>query len=180
MTSRLAEMVKHVPAEFNTIIHGDCWLNNLLFKFNNQGEFEDMRFIDFQLTRFGNPSADLLNFLITSVNIEHKLKHFDYFIYYYHAQLVEHLKILDYKASMPTLKELQISLLKNGLWAVISSFMALPIVLLDPTEAATTDNLMGDGASGDNFKHLLYTNKRYQKYLKQLLPWLDYRGYLEV
>ncbi|KAH8417045.1 hypothetical protein KR222_001857, partial [Zaprionus bogoriensis] len=180
LKNKLPELTKYDPAEFNALIHGDCWLNNLLFKFNDQGEIDDMLFVDFQLPRFGNPSADLLNFLITSVNIDHKLRHFDYFIYFYHTQLVEHLQILDYKQRVPTLRELHMNLQKYGIWAIISIFMALPVVLLDPTEAATLDNLLSDTEAGDKFKDLLYTNKRYQMYLEQILPWLHNRGYLEA
>lgn len=179
-TKRIPDMGKINPTEFNTIVHGDCWINNFLFKLNNQGEFEDMRFVDFQLLRFCNPSADLLNFLITSVNIEHKLKHFDFFVYYYHSQLVEHLKILGYEAPVPTLRGLHINLLHSSMWVIVSSIMALPIVISDPSEAATTDNLVGDNASGDAFKNLLYSNKRYKMYMEQLLPWLDCRGYLDL
>jgi len=53
------------------------------------------------------------------------------------------------------------------------------VVLLDPSESATFDNFLGDSEAGVNFKNSLYGNKRYQRYIERILPWLENRGYLE-
>ncbi|XP_030240310.1 uncharacterized protein LOC108654367 isoform X2 [Drosophila navojoa] len=174
------EMGMPKPDEFNVINHGDCWVNNFLFKFDESGKVHDMLFVDFQNPRYGHPSQDLLYFIMTSVNISYKLTHFDYFIKYYHDQLVEHLKLLDYKERVPKLVELQIETYKYGSWAIMPCYMVLPVVLLDPTESATFENFLGDSETGANFKKLMYTNKRYKRYIEQILPWLDNRGLLEI
>ncbi|KAH8417044.1 hypothetical protein KR222_001856, partial [Zaprionus bogoriensis] len=158
------------PNEFNVINHGDCWINNLLFKYGTQGELIDIIFVDFQLPKYGHPSADLLNFIMTSVHIDHKLKEFDFFIKYYHDNLIEHLSLLGYEERMPTLRELHSLLFKYGIWAITASVMVLPIVLLDPHE---------EGLTGSSSKNQLYTNARYKAYIEQILPWLDNRGFLD-
>ncbi|KAI6222701.1 putative oxidoreductase dhs-27 [Aphelenchoides besseyi] len=52
-----------LPQEYgaNTLIHGDCWINNLLLKQNSDGTAtnEISRIIDFQLSFSGNPLFDL-------------------------------------------------------------------------------------------------------------------------
>lgn len=49
-------------------------------------------------------------------------------------------------------------------------------VLCDPTDTANIDNFVGVSEDGDKFKEMLYSNERYVKYLKVVLPWLCYRG----
>ncbi|KAH8417043.1 hypothetical protein KR222_001855 [Zaprionus bogoriensis] len=168
------------PNDFNVVIHGDCWVNNLLFKTGPNDELIDMVFVDFQNLRYGHPLADLLYFIFTSVNLEHKLKDFDFFLKYYHDQLIEHLQVLEYKERMPTLTDFHIQLYKYGAFAMMGTYMVLPVVLLDPTDTATLDNFISDNEAGAEFKTLMYTSKRFKQHIAQILPWLDNRGLLET
>ncbi|XP_062124982.1 uncharacterized protein LOC133838049 [Drosophila sulfurigaster albostrigata] len=170
----------HDPNEFNVINHGDSWVNNLLFKIALNGDLSEMLFVDFQNPHYGHPFGDLVYFIMTSVHIDYKLKHFDYFIKYYHDQLIEHLELLEYTERKPKLWELHMQLSKHASWAITAVYMVLPVVLLDPTESATFENFFADTESGSDFKNLMYSNKRYQHYIEQILPWLDNRGLLET
>ncbi|EDW14078.2 uncharacterized protein LOC6572510 [Drosophila mojavensis] len=174
------EMSMPKADEFNVINHGDCWVNNFLFKFDQSGKVQDMLFVDFQNPRYGHPTQDLLYFIMTSVDISYKLTYFDYFVKYYHDQLVKHLKLLDYKERVPKLMELQMETYKYGGWSIMACYLVLPLVLLDPTESATFDNFFGDSEAGANFKKQMYTSTRYKRYIEQILPWLDNRGLLEI
>ncbi|XP_017874662.1 PREDICTED: uncharacterized protein LOC108621705 [Drosophila arizonae] len=168
MSSKFLSLSVFDDSEFNVINHGDCWINNLLFKFDTDGNLKDMKFVDFQLPKYGHPSTDLLNFLMSSVHIDYKLTDFDYFIKYYHDQLIEHLKLLKYKDRLPTLSELHMQLYKYGIWAITASVMVLPIVLLDQSEEPM------------EYKSQLYTNVRYKENIEQIMPWLDNRGLLDL
>lgn len=48
--------------------------------------------------------------------------------------------------------------------------------LLDPTEIAGTENLIANTEDGIQFKMQLYSNPRYRKHMKLILPWLYNRG----
>ncbi|KAH8307732.1 hypothetical protein KR044_011489 [Drosophila immigrans] len=170
LSHRFLKLSTYDPNEFNVINHGDCWINNLLFKFGPNKELVDMIFVDFQLPKYGHPSTDLLNFIMSSVHIDHKLKEFDFFIKYYHDHLIEHLQLLSYSERMPSLSELHSQLYKYGIWAITASVMVLPIVLLDPNE---------ESLEGAQFKNM-YTNKRYKTHIEKILPWLDNRGLLDT
>ncbi|XP_054267786.1 uncharacterized protein LOC128989770 [Macrosteles quadrilineatus] len=54
----------------NVLNHGDCWSNNMLFKYNDVGKVIDVMFIDFQLLRYSSPITDILYFVYTSANEE--------------------------------------------------------------------------------------------------------------
>uniref|UniRef100_A0A6P4F4T0 Uncharacterized protein LOC108045506 n=1 Tax=Drosophila rhopaloa TaxID=1041015 RepID=A0A6P4F4T0_DRORH len=168
------------PSEFNVLNHGDCWMNNLLFKVDSKGDVVDMTFVDFQNPKYGTPAMDLLYFIMTSVHIDYKLDCFDFFIRHYHEQLTKHLDILGFTGRQPSLKELHIKLINCGAWALFPTIAVLPVVLLDPTQSATFENFLGDTEAGVNFKNTLYANKRYQGYVERILPWLKNRGFLEA
>ncbi|KAH8363283.1 hypothetical protein KR084_007764 [Drosophila pseudotakahashii] len=167
------------PTEFNVLGHGDCWMNNLLFKVDDQGKLEDMVFVDFQNPKYGTNTMDLLYFIMTSVQIEYKLDYFDFLVRHYHEQLTKHLDILGFTGHQPSLREMHTKVIKYGGWVLFPVIAVLPLVLLDPTESATFDNFMGDSEAGVNFKNILYANKRYQRYIERILPWLENRGLLE-
>ncbi|KAH8294589.1 hypothetical protein KR018_000016 [Drosophila ironensis] len=168
------------PSEFNVLNHGDCWMNNLLFKTDAKGQLEDMVFVDFQNPKYGSPSQDLFYLIITSVHIDYKLKYFDYFIRHYHEQLTKHLDLLGFTGFQPSLRDLHMKMFKYGSWALFPSISILPVVLLDPgNDAATFDNFLGDTEASAKFKNQLYANKRYKEYIEKILPWLDNRGFLE-
>ncbi|XP_032309817.1 uncharacterized protein LOC6499419 [Drosophila ananassae] len=181
ITLDFEQLVKVNPDEFNVLNHGDCWMNNLLFKVDSKGKVEDMVFVDFQNPKYGSPTQDLFYFLITSVHIDYKLEYFDFFMRHYHDELTKHLDFLGFSGSKPSLRELHIKMFQNGSWALFPAITVLPVVLLDPgNEAATFDNFLGDTEASANFKNMLYANKRYKKYIEKILPWLENRGFLEA
>uniref|UniRef100_A0A1B6HI31 CHK kinase-like domain-containing protein n=2 Tax=Homalodisca liturata TaxID=320908 RepID=A0A1B6HI31_9HEMI len=59
----LVENVKPQPGRLNVLNHGDLWLNNLFFKYNEAKEPVEVRFIDFQASRYSLPVMDLVYFL---------------------------------------------------------------------------------------------------------------------
>ncbi|KAG5681397.1 hypothetical protein PVAND_010838 [Polypedilum vanderplanki] len=97
---------------FNCLNHGDCWLSNILFINDENGNTSDCAFIDFQQCVFTSPAVDLLTLIITSVNTDIKLQYFDYFVKFYYENLVETLTILGYTdKKIPTLKAFYIDII---------------------------------------------------------------------
>ncbi|XP_013107718.2 uncharacterized protein LOC106087275 [Stomoxys calcitrans] len=169
-------ITKFTPKEFNVLNHGDCWCNNIMFQYDAFGKIKETYLIDYQMPKYGTPAQDLYYFILSSTNLEIKLKKFDYFIKFYHSHLSENLKLLKYSKPIPKLSELHIMLFKYGLWGLSSAGGVMGVVLLDPTENANLDNFMGDGNEGDAFKRLMFSNDRYRKHIEAILPWLQDRG----
>ncbi|XP_073842669.1 uncharacterized protein [Musca autumnalis] len=166
------------PEEFNVLNHGDLWVNNIMFQYNEDGSLKETYFIDFQMARYGPPAQDLLYFIFSSTSIEIKLKHFDYFISYYHRKLIENLNLLKYKGKMPKLKDIQMALFKHDYWAYTTVSTLMPIVLCEARDDANVDNLLGE--NGDDFRRAMYRGPNYVKSMEVLLPWLDNRGAFDL
>jgi len=85
-----------------SICHGDCWINNLLFHFNDAGDADDVRIVDWQVTHIENPGRDIYNFLTTSTTPEVRQEC---------GQLLEHYAT----TFMSALKKLGVSLEDEGI-----------------------------------------------------------------
>ncbi|KAH8382877.1 hypothetical protein KR009_005689, partial [Drosophila setifemur] len=168
------------PTEFNVLNHGDSWSNNIMFQYDDAGKIKETYLVDYQVPRYGSVAQDLLYFLISSTKLEDKLSKFDYYVKVYHDNLVEHLKILKYSKPIPSLRDIHLTLLKNGLFGYSVATGVMAAVLVDPTDNACFENFLGETAEGVDFQMQMYNNARYRKHMQVLLPWLLNRGALDI
>lgn len=188
--------------EFNCLNHGDCWvmflkfhsfnnfilnkkqwvqISNILFCNDENGNVKDCAFIDFQQCVYTSPAVDLLTLIITSADIKTKVQNFDFYIKFYHENLVRTLKCLNYEKKIPTLKELYMDVIDRAFLAVWNSFCMLPACLVEErVEESSCDNLLGSNEEGQNYKKKLYNNERYRKHMTELLTFFDNRGLVDL
>ncbi|XP_017052333.1 uncharacterized protein LOC108095675 isoform X2 [Drosophila ficusphila] len=178
LTDLNIEFGKNDPLALNVLNHGDFWCNNFMFKYKDDTEIEDVCFVDFQLPKYGTPAQDLMCLLMTSPKFSIKLEKFDYFIEYYHQQLVEHLELLSYNRNAPTLAQFHTHLHKYSLWAFICAQRMLPVVLLPPDVDSNIGNVMGNSEEAMAFKRKMFLLPAYVHQIKVILPWLINRGYI--
>lgn len=60
MVKNAIKCFEHVDGDFLVLTHGDLWINNIMFKYNEQGEPVDCVLIDLQLVSHASPAVDLL------------------------------------------------------------------------------------------------------------------------
>lgn len=95
------------PNHFNTLNHGDVWMNNIMIKRSGDAEpFENVIFIDYQDSCWASPAIDLQYFLNTSLCESLRPDAFNELIYAYHEQLESTLSYLEYGQHIPTQVEL--------------------------------------------------------------------------
>ncbi|XP_013107735.2 uncharacterized protein LOC106087290 [Stomoxys calcitrans] len=103
--------------EFKVLNHGDIWSNNIMFQYDkHSGNLIETYFVDYQMPLYTSPALDVLYFIMSSSKYEIKLERFDYMIAFYYKQLREVLTLLKYPKRIPTLRDVQCTMYKNGIW----------------------------------------------------------------
>uniref|UniRef100_V9IMI2 CHK kinase-like domain-containing protein n=1 Tax=Apis cerana TaxID=7461 RepID=V9IMI2_APICE len=80
-----SEKSKKVEEPWGTMIHNDFWVNNMMFKHDEQGEIIDMKIVDFQLNIYDYGVKDLIFFLISSANKDTLDNELDYMLDLYYS-----------------------------------------------------------------------------------------------
>ncbi|KAI9561519.1 hypothetical protein GHT06_012478 [Daphnia sinensis] len=110
MEGRLPEIITYDTKDncgpLKCILHGDFWNNNMLFKYEDDGQHEDetnvrssnipiaLKMIDFQISRIGHPISDILYFMYSSAAPETREKHMLVLLRYYFDMLTTDLRLL--------------------------------------------------------------------------------------
>ncbi|KYQ59526.1 hypothetical protein ALC60_01511 [Trachymyrmex zeteki] len=81
---------------YAVVNHGDSWTNNMLFKYDEENNPCDLRFIDLQICRYASPVLDLLYILFCCCTQETRSKYFDQVIDEYYETLSKCIKRAGY------------------------------------------------------------------------------------
>ncbi|EDW80962.1 uncharacterized protein Dwil_GK11807 [Drosophila willistoni] len=175
------DMADPDPQDFNAINHGDLWTNNIMFRYDAESNApSETYFVDLQLPKITSVAWDLIYFLLGSPQLQLKLNHFDYFIKYYHDQLIEHLTLLKYPTEkLPSLRFLHMQLHKYGFVGYHTVLVLCPPLLLDRTNDANLTDFVTETENGDDLKLRMYSNAKYKQHAGAILTWLHNRGALD-
>merc|ERR1719481_516730 len=99
------ELKERPDFHVETILHGDPWFNNMLFKYNEEQMVEDVVFIDFQMMSFGSPTDDLTYFLSSSVTGDLMKKYKDHLLTLYHTKFCSLVELLGNKEKIMDMEE---------------------------------------------------------------------------
>ncbi|TGZ47600.1 hypothetical protein DBV15_03474 [Temnothorax longispinosus] len=78
--------------KYDTICHGDPWVNNLLFLYDNDGRIIDLKMVDYQIIRYTSIATDILYFIYSSVRSSLIERSFESFIKIYHKEFLNALQ----------------------------------------------------------------------------------------
>lgn len=104
------------PDQFNTLIHGDFWVNNIMLKHTADQKLDSATLIDFQFCCWTSPAIDLQYFFNTSLNEDLRLHHQDELLQHYHKMLTTTLKRLNYQKHVPTFDELRLQFVAKSFY----------------------------------------------------------------
>ncbi|KAH8247204.1 hypothetical protein KR038_000045 [Drosophila bunnanda] len=165
--------------EFNVLNHGDCWSNNIMFNYKDNGEIDKTIFVDLQIGKWGTPAQDLWYLITTSAALDIKVKEFDHFIQIYHERLVECLKLLKYTKPIPSLRDIHVMMLKYGFWGPLTAMGVMVATLMPTNKDANMKMMMAPGPAADALRYKTFINPYYSNAMKVLLPFFDNKGLLK-
>uniref|UniRef100_A0A182PFG1 CHK domain-containing protein n=1 Tax=Anopheles epiroticus TaxID=199890 RepID=A0A182PFG1_9DIPT len=89
----LVELVNR-ESELSVICHGDCWTNNILFRYDDEEAIAETCLVDFQLIRHGSLALDLAYLIYCCTDGSLRKKNLQQWLQTYHQQLVRSLRLL--------------------------------------------------------------------------------------
>ncbi|XP_054258010.1 uncharacterized protein LOC128982940 isoform X1 [Macrosteles quadrilineatus] len=171
-------LIKPKPASLNVLNHGDIWINNILFKYTQSAEVSNLKFLDFQLTRYGSPVLDLIFFTWTSANEDVRENLEDLYKIYLQTlnQTLENLKCKE-RMSFETLQK---DLKTHSDWALMVVCFINNFIMRGSEEFIDVSSLTKEqqqNISSDPRFPKVFRNKYYKPLLpgiaRQLSQWLE-------
>lgn len=102
--------------QFNTLTHGDPWTNNIMLKYDEKSNLENVILVDLQVACWTSSTLDVLYVINTSLEDDLVLNRENGLLEYYYEQLVPILKQLNYQKHIPTLDELRSQLIEKSVY----------------------------------------------------------------
>ncbi|GLH00635.1 Uncharacterized protein GBIM_06959 [Gryllus bimaculatus] len=179
---RIINVNNPTDAFVNVLIHGDCWVNNILFNYSEAGVPKDMRFVDFQIARKTSPAIELQYFLFTSLRNQVRIDHFEDLLREYCEVFATYAKKLGYTGTVFTYEDLQKEINRTLFFGLSSAMTTMAAVLAEPEDTPDMENIteeeMTNGDQVDTFVKM-YESPLFRDAFENLLPYFDKQGVLD-
>lgn len=142
---------------WSTIIHADFWVNNVMFHRNENGQVDDIKFVDFQNYLFFNPLREMVFFLFCSTDLSEDLV--EQLIDLYHETFLAVLKRMGCDIEQFTREKFDAKLLADTRLESTHIFFMLKILTLDVQETEL---------KLDNMKDFMMTYQGNQSFIQRL------------
>ncbi|KAK3873165.1 hypothetical protein Pcinc_021802 [Petrolisthes cinctipes] len=125
-------------SKYNVVCHGDCWNNNVLFRYNDDGEPVEVMLLDLQINRLSSPATDLIYLMYTSLNGEVRIPNLNTFLdtYYDTFNTVMEAAGMD---MIFTRSELLKEFRSMNVLGAIYAMAVVPFVLCEPEDTPDMD-----------------------------------------
>ncbi|XP_066990859.1 uncharacterized protein [Macrobrachium rosenbergii] len=124
---------------FSSICHGDCWNNNVLFRYNAEGRPVEVMLLDLQMCREASAASDLNYLLFTSVNGDVRKPNLRHFMSLYHSTYKEVLEGGDMPMHF-TIEELMEEFRDKNKFGLVFALVIIPLMLTEPEEVPDMSN----------------------------------------
>ncbi|XP_037052130.1 uncharacterized protein LOC119085750 [Bradysia coprophila] len=134
---------------FSVVNHGDCWNNNLMFKYDEETNVpQKICLLDWQLGRYSSPVLDISYFMFSSTDRKLREQHFDKLIKIYHSSLSNTIRKLGSDPDkLFSFSDLQGELKRYGRFGLILAPILLQIITSNPGDIPDMDEFAEDMAN---------------------------------
>ncbi|PSN36166.1 hypothetical protein C0J52_16997 [Blattella germanica] len=155
---KIREIKQMKEDELNVLTHGDCWVNNIMF-----------RFVDFQFSYWTSPVIDLLYFLYTNPQPEVWDKH-NFLLEEYHDELGTTMQLLGIEHLLPTFEELCQLFESKLYYGFFASLVLIPFVLRDPNNIIGLPELIKENETVTLAQKNMHSNSQMLSVFQRILP----------
>ncbi|XP_018327210.1 uncharacterized protein LOC108738326 [Agrilus planipennis] len=168
--------------EYCVFIHGDCWLNNLLFKYGNSlkpNTPTEMRLLDFQFSTVASPASEVSSFFFINIANELLVDKHDQFLELYHKTLSDFLVKLgsDPNKLFPW-DGLKQQMKKYSIRGLLSSLQAIRLLRVESDKLPNLNNCTDFDDVVKQFDTSFEKNEDYYKALRDISLLCDKLGYI--
>ncbi|XP_022232701.2 uncharacterized protein LOC111081075 [Drosophila obscura] len=164
--------------DFQTLIHGDCWTNNIMFQYDDRGTPINVVLIDFQFCTWTSPAGDLHYFCSSSLREDAREKETELVQYHYYA-MKKTLAKFSHKCVLPSLLEYQLQFERRRFMSFIIANTLQPLMLYEGTEEPDFYYLYQDTPKAMRFRDSMYASEKVQRIVEKILPMADAKGLLD-
>ncbi|GAB0088248.1 uncharacterized protein DMENIID0001_026420 [Sergentomyia squamirostris] len=161
------ECISREHDSFRVLNHGDFWINNFLFKYDEKsGKPLDCIFVDFQFTFYTSPAQDLQYFFGTSSLTERDQEEL---LNYYHETFKGFLEAKK-NPIIPSIDDLKSEMSKRLLYNFFAATHILPAVLMEKQSEKGNglDGILDETVKNDMFEIML-SGKRFVEVMQNNL-----------
>ncbi|KAM7347472.1 uncharacterized protein ACRADG_007038 [Cochliomyia hominivorax] len=161
---------------FCVLNHGDLWVNNILFKYDDQRNLVDLNFVDFQMSVWNSPGIDLNYFFYTSLELDILKNKLDLLIKEYHKSLSETMQDLGYK-KIPSYYDIYNEVQKRQLYGFFAHYGVFPVICQDKEQShdSNLENFKNEDFAKQKLKQV-FASKRLQETYRYTLEKFDKMG----
>ncbi|XP_014257226.1 uncharacterized protein LOC106671008 [Cimex lectularius] len=167
-------------SRLNVINHGDCWMNNILFKYDSRKNPVGLKFVDFQMSHYNTFAFDLTYLVYTSVRPEIRRKDYMKILEAYHESLASNLTRYEILANqIPSLNDVVTEMERLRPYALFISCSHLPIMIAPETNAFDFSKVGEDFSDAKNgYNMSIFNNPFYVEMMKTDLMHFSNAGIL--
>lgn len=159
MTKLLMKTHEKDENKFNTLNHGDYWTNNILFKYNSDGQPQHIKLVDYQMIFYNKPTLDLHWFFNTSLRPEIRDRTAQLLTIYY-STLESSLKLFDFAAPIPSFEEISESFHETRMYGYFVTLAITPVMICSALENIIHEKIGPES----NLSNIEYTTHMYLCY----------------
>ncbi|XP_077291488.1 uncharacterized protein LOC143914944 [Arctopsyche grandis] len=124
---------------YNVICHGDCWINNFMFKYEDD-KVADMKFVDWQIVRLASPITDIAYMMFSSTDEQLRSDCYTRSLDLYYETLDKNITRMGCKTTeCYPLEAFQDQIKSTMPFGLVAATMLLPVILCDKENAPDLD-----------------------------------------
>ncbi|SPP80219.1 uncharacterized protein LOC117583248 [Drosophila guanche] len=173
-----ARTVDVAPEDFQTLVHGDCWTNNVMFQYDDKGCPVNVVLLDFQFCTWTSPAADLHYFCSSSLREDARERETQ-LVQLHYCALTKILAKFTHKCVLPSLLEYQLQFERRRFMSFVIAITLQPLMLYEGTEDADFSYLYQDTPKARRFRDSMFASEKVQRMVEKMLPVADAKGLLQ-